>query len=181
MAGYPVLRGLRVCIQAPFMHCTGTIARLCFYFVLAMSPDQVAETTRARSYAVTSKGFIDGLYLREWRGLVGIVVACPQLLCDVFDGVFLVMFKVLQLLFPSWMSSISGAPVDERQGALSIVKVAAAFSARSLMLSSLWTLESQRRGSGDVTYSCSCSLGRGPGRGGGSGGDGACGTCALLR
>lgn len=79
---YPLLRGLAVRLQAPVLHCTGTIAKQLIYFILACLPEDVAQASLRVITAITCKRKVESLYLREFCELVAAAVACP----DIFSG-----------------------------------------------------------------------------------------------
>lgn len=61
---YPFLRGMKVEMQVPVLHCTGTIAQLLVYFILSCSPEDTAVKARQVISAIASKGMVESLYLR---------------------------------------------------------------------------------------------------------------------
>lgn len=122
---YPMLRGLQVQLQAPVLHCTGTIAQLLVYFILACLPDDVATTSRQVISAITAKGKVESLYLREFRELVAAAVACPAIFTDDLDPVLFAMLQVVQLLNAGWRGSLSDPTDVDRSGAAAITRLAA--------------------------------------------------------
>lgn len=122
---YPLLRGLQVELQAPVLHCTGTIAQLLVYFILSCLPADVAVKSRQVISAITSKGKVESLYLREFRELVAFAVTCPHIFTEDLDSALFGMLQVVQLLNAAWRGSFSDGEAEERSGAAAIARLAA--------------------------------------------------------
>lgn len=123
--GYPVLLDLDVMLQAPVLHCTGTVAKRVVLSVLACLPERLRAAAKRSFLAIMGKGKIAGLYLREFRELVALLVATPDLLGCQLDPVFLQMLQLVQLLNAAWRGSLTDATAPERNGAAAIMELAA--------------------------------------------------------
>lgn len=122
---YPLLRGLNVELQAPVLHCTGFIAKLHIYFILACLPEDVAERSRRVISAITAKGNVQSLYLREFRELVAAAVACPAIFTEDLDPAFYAMLQLVQLINAAWRAALTDPTDVDRSGAAAIAQVAA--------------------------------------------------------
>ena len=123
--GYPVLLDLDVTLQAPVLHCTGTAAKLSVLFVLACLPERLRIAAKRIILAIMGKGKITGLYLREFRELVALLVASPDLLGCELDPVFLQLLQLVQPLNAAWRAALTDATAEERNGAAAIMELAA--------------------------------------------------------
>lgn len=122
---YPMLRGLKVELQAPVLHCTGFIAKLLVYFILACLPEDVAERSRRVISAITAKGNVQSLYLREFRELVAAAVACPAIFTEDLDPAFTAMLQLVQLINAAWRAALTDPTDADRFGAAAIAQLAA--------------------------------------------------------
>lgn len=122
---YPLLRGMQVELQAPVLHCTGTIAQLLVYFILSCLPADVAAKSRQVISAITSKGKVESLYLREFRELVAFAVTCTPIFTEDLDSALFGMLQVVQLLNAAWRGSLSDPEAADRSGAAAIARLAA--------------------------------------------------------
>ena len=123
--GYPVLLDLDVMLQAPVLHCTGTAAKRVVLYVLACLPERLRAAAKRIILAIMGKGKITGLYLREFRELVALLVATPDLLGCELDPVFLQLLQLVQLLNAAWRGALTDATAAERNGAAAIMELAA--------------------------------------------------------
>lgn len=123
--GYPLLRGMPCRLQVPFLHCTGTLAKVLTHFALACQPQVVQDEARQILLAITGKGKMDALYLREFRELVAHVAARPYIMSSDLDAVFLILFQLVQLVNASWRASLGDEEEAARRGAASITRLAA--------------------------------------------------------
>ena len=123
--GYPILLDLDVMLQAPVLHCTGTIAKRVVLYVLACLPERLRVIAKRILLAIMGKGKITGLYLREFRELVALLVASPDLLGCKLDPVFVLLLQLVQLLNASWRSALTDATAPERNGAAAIMELTA--------------------------------------------------------
>lgn len=122
---YPLLRGLEVQLQAPVLHCTGFIAKLLVYFILACLPEDVAERSRRVISAITAKGNVQSLYLREFRELVAATVACPAIFTEDLDPAFYAMLQLVQLINAAWRAALTDPTDVDRSGAAATAQLAA--------------------------------------------------------
>lgn len=122
---YPLLRGLNVELQAPVLHCTGSIAKLLIYFILACLPEDVAERSRQIVSAITAKGNVQSLYLRECRELVAAAVACPAIFTEDLDPAFFAMLQLVQLTNAAWRAALTDPTDVDRSGAAAVAQLAA--------------------------------------------------------
>lgn len=123
--GYPLLRGIRYRLQVPVLHCTGNIAKMLNNFTLACMPEAFRDAARCTLLAISGKGAMDALYLREHRELVGHAAARPEIFSRDLDVVFVMLLKLVQLLNASWRASLSDDEAAHRDGASSITRLAA--------------------------------------------------------
>lgn len=123
--GYPLLRGMRHRLQLPVLHCTGNIAKMLNNFTLACMPEAFRDAARCTLLAISGKGAMDALYLREHRELVAHAAARPDIFSRDLDVVFIMLHKLVQLLNASWRASLSDEEVVHRDGASSITRLAA--------------------------------------------------------
>lgn len=121
---YPLLRGLKVQLQAPVLHCTGYIAKHLVHFILACLPEDVETRSKQVITAITSKGKVDSMYLREFRELVAAAVACPDIFTRDLDPVFYSMLQLVQLLNASWRASLTDPTDVDRSGAAAVTRLA---------------------------------------------------------
>lgn len=121
---YPLLRGLQIKLQAPVLHCTGSIAQLLVYFILACLPEDNAVTARQVISAITAKGKVESLYLREFREVVAAAVACPAIFAEDLDSALFGMLQIVQLLNAAWRASLSDPTDVDRSGAAAIARLA---------------------------------------------------------
>lgn len=122
---YPLLHGMPIHLHAPVLHCTGSIAQLLVYFILSCLPEDVAVTARQVISAITSKGKVESLYLREFREIVAAAVACPAIFTEDLDSALFGMLQVVQLLNAAWRASLSDPTDVDRSGAAAIARLAA--------------------------------------------------------
>lgn len=123
--GYPLLRGLRTRLQLPVLHCTGNLSKMVVLFILACLPEPVRATAKQTILAITSKGKVEALYLREYRELVASAAASPSVLSPDLDAVFRVMLQLVQLVNAAWRSSLTAKGASERAAASAITRLAA--------------------------------------------------------
>lgn len=123
--GYPLLRGMRYRLQLPVLHCTGNIAKMLINFTLACMPEAFRDAARCTLLAISGKGAMDALYLREHRELVAHAAARPGIFSHDLDVVFVTLLKLVQLLNASWRASLSDEQAAHRNGAASITRLAA--------------------------------------------------------
>jgi len=123
--GYPILLDLDVMLQAPVLHCTGTVAKRVVLYVLACLPERLRVIAKRILLAIMGKGKITGLYLREFRELVALLAASPDLLGCKLDPVFVLLLQLVQLLNASWRSALTDATAPERNGAAAIMELTA--------------------------------------------------------
>lgn len=122
---YPLFRGLKVQLQAPVLHCTGYIAKHLVHFILACLPEDIETRSKQVITAITSKGKVDSLYLREFRELVAAAVACPDIFTRDLDPVFYVMLQLVQLINASLRASLTDPTDVDRSGAAAVTRLAA--------------------------------------------------------
>lgn len=79
---YLLLRGLPIQLQATVLHCTGTNARQLVHFFLSCLPEDVDSKSRQIIAAITDKGKVESLYVREFRELVASAVACAAIFTE---------------------------------------------------------------------------------------------------
>lgn len=123
--GYPLLRGIPHRLQVPVLHCTGTLAKVLTHFSLACQPQVVQDEARQILLAITGKGKMDALYLREFRQLVAHVAARPYIMSSDLDPVFFILFQLVQLVNASWRASLGDQEAAARSGAAAITRLAA--------------------------------------------------------
>lgn len=123
--GYPLLRGMRSRLQLPVLHCTGNLAKVLNNFALACLPEAVKQMARMTVLAISGKGQLNALYLREHRELVAHAVVHPEIFSSDLDVVFVILFQLVQLLNASWRASLSDTAAESREGAASITRLAA--------------------------------------------------------
>lgn len=123
--GFPLLRGMRCRLQFPVLHCTGTISKMVINYVLACLPHAVQEVARPTMLAISGKGAMDALYLREYRELVAHAAARPDIFSSDLDRVFVMLLQLVQLLNASWRASLTDEVAANRVGASSICRLAA--------------------------------------------------------
>jgi len=123
--GYPMLRGLRTRLQAPVLHCTGTSAKMTVYYILACLPEEQKVAATRVILAIMSKGKKENLYLREFRELIAIAVACPSVLSPDLDPVFYLLLQLTQVVNASWRTALTDTEADVRRGAAAIMQLAA--------------------------------------------------------
>eukprot|EP00170_Pyropia_yezoensis_P002588 contig_10902_g2592 len=112
-------------LQLPVLHCTGNIAEVITYCVLECLPEVVENDARASLLAITGKGKMDALYLREYRELVAHTAARPAIFSRDLDCVFVILFQLTQLLNAAWRGSLTDEEVNNRDGAGSIARLTA--------------------------------------------------------
>ncbi|KAK1861880.1 hypothetical protein I4F81_004459 [Pyropia yezoensis] len=112
-------------LQLPVLHCTGNIAEVITYFVLECLPEVVQNDARASLLAITGKGKMDALYLRECRELVALTAARPAIFPRDLDCVFVIVLQLTQLLNAAWRGSLTDEEVNNRDGAGSIARLTA--------------------------------------------------------
>lgn len=123
--GYPLLRGMRYRLQLPVLHCTGNIAKMLNNFTLACMPEAFRDAARCTLLAISGKGAMDALYLREHRELVAHAAARPDIFSRDLDVVFVMLLQLVQLLNASWRASLADEQAAHRDGAASITRLAA--------------------------------------------------------
>lgn len=123
--GYPLLRGMLSRLQVPVLHCTGSMAKALTHFTLACLPGTVQEMAKATVLAITGKGSMDAIYMREFRELVAHAVARPEIYSRDLDRVFTILLQLVQLMNAAWRASLADAGASERSGASSITRLAA--------------------------------------------------------
>lgn len=123
--GYPLLRGLNSRLQLPVLHCTGTNAKAIVYFTLACLPEAVQTQARQTLLAITGKGTMDAIYLREFRELVAHAAAQPEIFSADLDVTFIVLLQLCQLVNASWRASLTDVDACSRAGAAAITRLAA--------------------------------------------------------
>lgn len=123
--GYPLLRGMRYRLQLPVLHCTGNIAKMLNNFTLACMPEAFRDAARCTLLAISGKGSMDALYLREHRELVAHAAARPDIFSRDLDVVFVMLLKLVQLVNASWRASLADEEAAHRDGAASITRLAA--------------------------------------------------------
>lgn len=123
--GYPLLRGMSSRLQLPVLHCTGNLAKVIIYFILACLPESVGDEARSTMLAISGKGKIDALYLREFRELVAHTAAQPSIFSRDLDVAFVIMLQLCQLLNASWRASLADEKAAVRNGATDITRLCA--------------------------------------------------------
>lgn len=122
--GYPLLRNMKLRIQLPEMHCTGNIAEVMNFFVLECLPEAVHADARSTLLAISGKGQMDALYLREHREFVAHAAARPEIFSHDLDCTFTLLLQLTQLLNASWRGSLTDEATVNRDGAGSIARLA---------------------------------------------------------
>eukprot|EP00170_Pyropia_yezoensis_P003409 contig_14255_g3416 len=107
------------------LHCTGTLAKVLTHFALACQPEVVQDEARRFFFAITGKGKMDALYLREYRELVALVAARPYILSRDIEPVFFIIFKLVQLVNASWRASLGDEDAAAQSGAACKTRLAA--------------------------------------------------------
>jgi len=123
--GYPMLRGVETRMQSPVLHCTGKNAKRVILLILSSLSEELEAKAKIILLALTAKGQMDNLYLREFRELVAAAIACPEVFSDDLDVVFSILLQLMQLMNASWRSSLTEATGRARRGAASITRLAA--------------------------------------------------------
>lgn len=123
--GYPLLRGLRTRLQLPVLHCTGNLSKMVMLFILACLPAEVCVAAKRSILAITAKGKVESLYLREFRDMVATAVACPSVISTDLDPVFFLMLQLVQVVNAGWRSSLTDKNAMERAGASATTRLAA--------------------------------------------------------
>jgi len=123
--GYPMLLGIPTTMQCPVLHCTGVIAKKSTHFVLACLPEEVSVAAKIAIQVVVSKISTEAMFLREFRELVAVLVACPSLLSDDLDPAFMLLLQLVQLLNASWRAALTDESPEERSGAAATMQLAA--------------------------------------------------------
>jgi len=123
--GYPMLLGIPAAMQCPVLHCTGVIAKKSTHFVLACLPEEVAVAAKLAIQVVLSKISTEAMFLREFRELIAMLVACPSLLSEDLDPVFMLLLQLVQLLNASWRAALTDESPEERSGAAATMQLAA--------------------------------------------------------
>lgn len=121
--GYPFLLGLKYRLQLPVLHCTGNLSKMVLLFILACLPAEVSASAKRNILAMTSKGKVESLYLRKYREVVVSAVACPSMLSQDLDPVFMSMLQLVQLINAGWRSSLTDADSAERVASAAIVRL----------------------------------------------------------
>lgn len=123
--GYPLLRGMSSSLQLPVLHCTGNLAKVIIYLILACLPESLQERARGTMLAISGKGKMDALYLREFRELVAHTAAQPSIFSGELDVAFVLLLQLCQLLNASWRTSLSDTTAIGRNGAAAITRLCA--------------------------------------------------------
>lgn len=123
--GYPMFLGMNTRLQLPVLHCTGNLSKMVILFTLACLPAEVCALAKRNILAITSKGKVESLYLREFREMVASVVACPSVLSEDLDPVFLIIMQLVQLINAGWRSSLAETDGKDRAASAATTRLAA--------------------------------------------------------
>lgn len=123
--GYPLLRGLRTRLQLPVLHCTGNLSKMVVLFILACLPAEVSVSAKQNILAMTAKGKVESLYLREFRDMVASVVACPAVFSSELDPVFFLLLQLVQIVNAGWRSSLTDTDATQRAASAATTRLAA--------------------------------------------------------
>lgn len=122
--GYPLFFGLKTRLQLPVLHCTGNLSKMVLLFTLACLPTEVCAVAKRNILAITSKGKVESLYLREYREMVASAVACPSVLSQELDPVFFIILQLVQLINAGWRSSLTDEVGTERAASAATTRLA---------------------------------------------------------
>lgn len=64
---------------------------------------------KATVLAITGKGSMDAIYMREFRELVAHAVARPEIYSRDLDRVFTILLQLVQLVNAAWRASLADA------------------------------------------------------------------------
>lgn len=123
--GYPLLRGMSSRLQLPVLHCTGNLAKVIIHFTFACLPEYLQDIARQTMLAISGKGKMDALYLREYRELVAHTAAQPSIFSRDLDVAFRIMLQLCQLVNASWRTSLADEDAAVRNGATVITRLSA--------------------------------------------------------
>ncbi|KAK1866118.1 hypothetical protein I4F81_008638 [Pyropia yezoensis] len=123
--GYPLFFGMNTRLQLPVLHCTGNLLKMVILFTLACLPAEVSAVARRNILAITSKGKVESLYLREFRETVAGAVACPAVLSADLDPVFFIILQLVQVINAGWRSSLTDKRGTERAASAATTRLAA--------------------------------------------------------
>jgi len=122
--GHPMLRGIETRMQSSVLHCTGTNAERLILLILSSLSEEQEAMAKIIVLALSEKGHMDNLYLREFRELVPAAIACPEVFSDDLDVVFFILLQLTQLMNASWRSSLTDNAARARRGAASNTRLA---------------------------------------------------------
>ncbi|OSX74323.1 hypothetical protein BU14_0294s0014 [Porphyra umbilicalis] len=108
VCGYPPLRGAPVSLQLPVLHCTGNYAKRVVLFILACQPAGLQDKARRVLLAMSGKGSMGSLYLREFRELVAAAVVHPAVFSNSLDPAFSILLQLTQLMNAAWRGALTG-------------------------------------------------------------------------
>lgn len=143
--GYPVLRSVRVVLQVPVLHCTGSLIKKITHFFLAELGEGSRAVARQGMYGVTGRSTLRQLYLREHIKLAALILACEEIVGVQVDSAILSMWSVALLLTASWRQALIG-DVSNRAQYVAVLELAAGLLAP--MWSSLKPLDKESKGTG---------------------------------
>ncbi|KAK1864509.1 hypothetical protein I4F81_007055 [Pyropia yezoensis] len=109
----------------PVLHCTGNLAKVIIHFTLACLPEYLQDIARQTMLAISGKGKMDALYLREHRELVAHTAAQPSIFSRDLDVAFRIMLQLCQLVNASWRTSLADEDAAVRNGATVITRLSA--------------------------------------------------------
>lgn len=112
-------------LQLPVLHCTGNLSKMVILFTLACLPPEVSAVAKRNILAITSKGKVESLYLREFRETVASAVACPAVLCADLDPVFFIFLHLVQLINAGWRYSLTDKRGTERVASAATTRLVA--------------------------------------------------------
>jgi len=132
VCGYPPLRGAPVSLQLPVLHCTGNYAKRVVLFILACQPAGLQDKARRVLLAISGKGSMGSLYLREFRELVAAAVVHPAVFSNSLDPAFSILLQLTQLMNAAWRGALTGPGAAVREGSAAAAQLAAS------LLGPLW-------------------------------------------
>jgi len=125
VCGYPPLRGAPVSLQLPVLHCTGNYAKRVVLFILACQPAGLQDKARRVLLAISGKGSMGSLYLREFRELVAAAVVHPAVFSNSLDPAFSILLQLTQLMNAAWRGALTGPGAAVREGSAAAAQLAA--------------------------------------------------------
>ena len=93
--------------------------------MLACLPEEVAVAAKLAIQVVLSKISTEAMFLREFRELIAMLVACPSLLSEDLDPVLMLLLQLMQLLNASLRAALTDESAEERSGAAETKQIAA--------------------------------------------------------